>query len=395
VTAPPVTAPPETTPPETLPTEPATRPLRERLREVKVDRTSDAMRDLHRRDRVQRASESPAPTAADEAPRTDWPTTRPGSRVPRIEREIAPLPRPIREVVPRQPTITPKTQVERVDVDIDIDIDVRHASHRHHDVDVAFWFSDPCNRYPSYIDPCGVQYGYVFCGSSLFWYSWRPGCAPYWRPYRYYWGPSCWWLPSYYPTYATVYVVRDDVHVPPADDYLAAAPVPVPAADPAVDADAALRDGWTAFTAGRYLDALDLFRQAVLAAPDEPFAKLALAQASLAIGNYADAAFLVRRAASLLPDWPILADDPRAHYGDPADHFEQMVALRAFLERVPGEPAATLVLAWQSYFSGDLVAARDAFGELQRLDPTDPVAALFGLKLGLPAAPAASAPAGR
>ena len=403
-TAPTVTTPPRrerelretrpTLPPATAQDESSTRPLRERLREVEVDRTRDATSDRVRRDQVRRASESPTLLPTGEAPPSDWPTTRAGSRVPRIEREIAPLPRPLREVAPRQPTSAPSTRVEQVNVDIDIDIDVDGASRCHDDVDVAFWFGDPCNRYPCYVDPCGVQYGYVFCGSSLFWYTWRPGCTPCWRPYRYYWSPSCWWLPSYYPTYASVYVVRDDVTVPPADDFYAAAPAPAPV--PAVDAAAALRDGWTAFTDGRYPDALDLFRQAVLAEPDEPFAKLALAQACVAIGNYADAAFLVRRAASLLPDWPILADDPRAHYGDPADHFEQMVALRAFLERVPGEPAATLVLAWQSYFSGDFFAARDAFAELQRLDPADPVAALFGLKLGLPAAPpAATAPDGR
>jgi hypothetical protein len=368
------------------------RPLRDRLREVHVDRdadrTVDATRDLVRRDKARAKSELRTLEPEGEVPPSGWPSARPASRMPRLEREIATLPRPAREVAPRQPATAPVESVRHVrHVDVDIDIDVHRASHCHDDVDVAFWFGNPLNRHPCYVDPCGVQYGYVFCGSSLFWYTWRPGCSPCWRPYRYYWAPSCWWLPSYYPTYASVYVIRDDGATPPADEFLASAAAP--AAVPAVDADAALRDGWTAFTAGRYADSLDLFRQAVLSRPDEPFAKLALAQACFAIGNYADAAFLVRRAASLLPDWPILADDPRGHYGDPADHFEQMVALRAFLERVPGEPAATLVLAVQAYFTGDLVAARDAFSELLRLDPTDPVADLFAMKLGLLAPPGA------
>lgn len=290
-------------------------------------------------------------------------------------------------------TVPPNRGTARVEtpaVDVDFDVAVEIESHRRgfDDVDVHFWWNLPGRRYPCWTDPCGIQYGYVFCGSSLWWYWWTPGCTPCFRPYRYYWAPSCWWLPSYYPSYATVYVVHETVEVPPADAWDSGVPAAAAGGDPGL----LLGDGWTAFAGGRYAESIESFRQAVLALPDDPFAKLALAQAFFAIGNYADAAFLLRRAGDLLPDWPVVGEDPRGRYGDPADHYEQMVALRAFLDRMPGEPAATLVLAVQSYFTGDLALAREAFGALATLDPGDPLARTFLDRLGPAPLPALSPP---
>jgi hypothetical protein len=54
-----------------------------------------------------------------------------------------------------------------------------------------------------------------------------------------------------------------------------------------------------------------------------------------------------------------------------------MLALRGFLDRVKGEPAAMLVLAWQSYFTGDLGVARESFDVLKSLDPEDATAKRF------------------
>ncbi|MSR47699.1 MAG: tetratricopeptide repeat protein [Planctomycetes bacterium] len=364
--------------------------LRERLRDSTHDRETARERAPRLETRRHDAAELPAPerTLETDDRRTDWPSNQTVARRPRLESKLETLPRAVHQITPpsqRSGTTTPTN----VNIDIDIDVDVARARHRHDGIDVGFYFGDPRNRHPCYTDPYGLQYGYVFCGSSLWWYSWRLGYAPCFNPYRYYWAPSCDWLPSYYPSYATVYVVRDDVILPPADDPLASSSPP-PAAGSAVDGDVALAEGWTHFAASRYPEALDTFRQAVLAKPDDPFAKVALAQACFAIGNYPDAAFLIRRAAALLPDWPVLGDDPRSHYGDPANHFEQMVALRAFLERVPGEPAATLVLAQQSYFTGDLAVARDAFARLALLDPGDSVPQLFALRLRPLAAPGAT-----
>ena len=76
-----------------------------------------------------------------------------------------------------------------------------------------------------------------------------------------------------------------------------------------------------------------------------------LAQALFAIGNYPDAAFVLRRGMQLLPDWPVLGEDPRTRYLDAADHEEQLLALRTFLEFLPDDPASTLVLAVQYYWN--------------------------------------------
>src|SRR6185436_7058578 len=91
------------------------------------------------------------------------------------------------------------------------------------------------------------------------------------------------------------------------------------------DAGALIGAGWTQFRAGSYPDAVESFRQAVLADPKDVEAKIGFAQALFAIGNYGDAAFLIRRTIELLPDWPVIGEDPRARYAEPVDHAEQMV----------------------------------------------------------------------
>ncbi|MBL8842601.1 MAG: tetratricopeptide repeat protein [Planctomycetes bacterium] len=368
--------------------------LRDRRGEVRRD---EARGTPPRRDGTSRDGTNRAETGRHEARPAD-PIVSIPERSPRFQPVVRRLPRdtvpPNRGTPPTVPPSTPPPT--EIDVDVDVDVHVDGDGHargygghggRHHDVDVAFYFGDPCNRQPCWTDPCGIRYGYVFCGSSLWWYRWSPGCDPYFTPYYYYWSPSCYWLPSYYPTYATVYYVREEVVLPSDAASVAGPPVP------GVDAAQLLADGHALFTAGDYGGALDAYRQAVLALPDEPFAKLAMAQALFAIGNYGDAAFLLRRVGELLPDWPVVGEDPRGRYADPLDHFEQMVALRAFLDRIPGEPSATLVLALQSYFTGDLAVARDAFAELAALDPADPLPRRFLDRLGPSPAPLAPAPA--
>jgi len=270
------------------------------------------------------------------------------------------------------------------------------------DVDVRWWFDRPCNRFVCWNDRAGFQFGYVFCDSRIFSYWWRPGCDPCFTPYSYYWQPSCYYLPAYYPSYATVRVVHDyysDGPIYSSYGTSAAASDAAPAATSA-DLPALLAAGWEQFRTGSYPDAAESFRQALLAAPDDVEAKMAFAQTLFALGNYGDAAFLFRRVVELRPDWPVVGEDPRSRYADPLDHAEQLVALRAFLEHVPGEPAATLVLGVQNYFTGDLTAAREAFQALALLDPEDLVAQRFLERLGPapahPARPAApAAPVGR
>jgi hypothetical protein len=250
----------------------------------------------------------------------------------------------------------------------------------HHNAgfNVGFYFGIPGCHFACWHGGWGCESGYVFCGDSLYWYWLRPGCSPYFAPYYYYYWPSCYYLPSYYPSYSEVRVVNeyvdDGAYYPPLSD----------AAPPAkgLDSTALVGKGWDQFRARDYAAAAEDFRQAVLANPNDAWAKIAYAQSLFAIGDYADCAFLVRRALELQPDLPVLGEDPRSRYGEVEDHAEEMLALRTFLDRMPGEPAATLVLGWQSYFTGDLAVARESFAALKSLDSEDASAARFLERLG-------------
>lgn len=259
-----------------------------------------------------------------------------------------------------------------------------HSAHAAVDVN-CFW-SNPCNRFSCWHGCNGCEFGFVFCNTALWCYWLHPGCAPCFYPYTYYYWPSCYYLPAYYPTYADVVVVHDydsgATQYPPISDRTEPAPAHAP------NPDELIANGWEQFRGRDYPAAIDSFRDAVLASPTDATAKVAYAQALFAIGNYPDAAFMLRRAMELQPDLPALGEDPRTRYADPEDHAEQMLALRSFLDRVKGEPAATLVLGWQSYFTGDLGAARESFDALKNMDPEDETVKRFLARLG-PAAPAA------
>jgi hypothetical protein len=239
-------------------------------------------------------------------------------------------------------------------------------------------FSNSCNHFSCWHGWNGCSSGFFFCNDCLFWFWWRPGCAPCFWPYNYYYWPSCYYLPAYYPSYSEVRVVHEYVddgsYYPTLTDQQA----------PAKGADAAALAGrgWDLFKGRDYAGAADSFRQAVLANPNDATIKLGYAQSLFAVGDYADSAFLLRRALELQPDLPALGEDPRSRYGDAEDHSEQMVALRTFLDHMKGEPAATLVLAWQSYFTGDLSVARESFEALKALDPEDAAAKSFLERLG-------------
>jgi len=249
---------------------------------------------------------------------------------------------------------------------------------------VNFFWANSCNHFSCWHGCGGCEFGFLFCNTSLWCYWLHPGCAPCFYPYTYYYWPGCYYLPAYYPSYADVVVVHDyddDAnHYPPISNRTE----PPAGANPTE----LVAKGWEQFKARDYPSAIDSFRAAVLAAPNDAAAKVAYAQALFAVGSYPDAAFLLRRAMELQPDLPMLGEDPRTRYAEPEDHAEQMVALRSFLDQVKGEPAATLVLAWQSYFTGDLGVARESFEALKAMDPEDEAVKHFLERLG-PAAPAA------
>ena len=69
-----------------------------------------------------------------------------------------------------------------------------------------------------------------------------------------------------------------------------------------------------------------------------------LATLRVEVGRFGiQAAFVLRRGMELMPEWPLVAADPRPLYADPADHEEQMLALRTFMEYLADDPAGLLL----------------------------------------------------
>lgn len=294
---------------------------------------------------------------------------------------LARLPRqmPLERTVTRPDTVTPNLGHTAPAGTVHSDsFSVSAHAHFPTSFELNVAFSNSCNHFSCWHGWNGCSSGFFFCNDCLFWFWWRPGCAPCFWPYNYYYWPSCYYLPAYYPSYSEVRVVHEYVddgsYYPTLTDQQA----------PAKGADAAALAGrgWDLFKGRDYAGAADSFRQAVLANPNDATIKLGYAQSLFAVGDYADSAFLLRRALELQPDLPALGEDPRSRYGDAEDHSEQMVALRTFLDHMKGEPAATLVLAWQSYFTGDLSVARESFEALKALDPEDAAAKSFLERLG-------------
>ncbi len=262
-----------------------------------------------------------------------------------------------------------------VNVAVDVDIDP------HYDIDYHHQYPEWCVPFGNSF---GLEYGFVFCGSCVGschhtrWYYRSPGYLAYYHPFRTFFRPSCYFLPAYYPTYSSVVYVTETI----ADDadYFAPLPSSEPI-DPTLEIEELLNLGWDLFYNGDYAGAAESFRQAMLKDGDDPWIKLAFAQALFAIGDYPDAAFLLRRGMQLLPDYLEFAPNPLDRYGDVLDHAEQILALRTFLEYLPEDPAGMLMLGVQSFLIGDFVTAEIQFSRLLELDPEDVVAQTFWFAL--------------
>ncbi len=238
--------------------------------------------------------------------------------------------------------------------------DDHHYDHHHHHWDYDHHFS------------IGFHFGFEFgwcwdLGGHLFWYYYYPGYSSCYFPYRSYYRPSCYYLPAYYPSYSEVRYVHEYV-----DDssYYPVLPSSTPI-DPDLEFRELIELGWDLFRAADYAGAAESFRRATVQRPDDALVKLAFAQALFAIGNYPDAAFVLRRALELDPDWPLSPPAILERYGDPADHAEQMLAVRTFLDYMPDDPSSTLVLATQDFLIGDVEKGRDLLEKLKEMDPED------------------------
>jgi hypothetical protein len=351
-----------------------------------ASRAGESWRDVRNHEIAQR---QPVPASfGAERGRVSTPESSPGfargganGRIPALER----LPRqmPQQGSVTRPDAIAPNAGNSALSGAIHTESWSSSSSHFHSSFELNVAFSNSCNHFSCWNGFNGCHSGFFFCGDCLFWFWCRPGCAPCYWPYNYYYWPSCYYLPAYYPVYSDVRVVHE--YVDDGSYYPQLSEQSAPAKE--ADAAALAGRGWDLFRSRDYGGAADSFRQAVLANPDDAATKLAYAQSLFAIGDYADSAFLLRRALELQPDLPALGEDPRLRYGEAEDHGEQMLALRTFLDHVKGDPAATLVLGWQSYFTGDLSVARESFDALKALDSEDAAAKRFLERLGPAPAP--------
>lgn len=120
--------------------------------------------------------------------------------------------------------------------------------------------------------------------------------------------------------------------------------------------------GDTAFRAGRWSEAVQLYAHALEQQPGVGVLHLVLADALFATGDYHYAAFSLRRAFALDPALASAAIDKRSFYSDPLEFDRQLARLETYVKEHPEDADARLVLAANELFGGRPQAA------VQRLD---------------------------
>lgn len=135
-----------------------------------------------------------------------------------------------------------------------------------------------------------------------------------------------------------------------------------PEADPERELSRLLDLGRTAFAAGQYGRAAEMFERAAAVAPRSARPRFLKAQAAFAAGNYATAVAAIREGLDLDPDWPAGTFDPKEPYGANAAAFAVHLAdLRAAVAAHPGEPTLAFLLGYQLWFVGERAEARRWF----------------------------------
>ena len=232
------------------------------------------------------------------------------------------------------------------------------------DIDIYYyycgWWGNPYWYYGCWYywdDDCYWWYGYpMVC-------RYRPAYY-YWDYFPYYWG----WYPYWWDYDGDTY--WDDHSSPaygpnPEEDSAVAPPEEPPLDDETAASMEYLAEGGRHFRAGEYLEALSAFSRAKLADLDAAQPKFLYAQALFALGLYRAAAGEIRRGFELMPEWPERGGDVTKLYGDPKDFEEQLAALKVYLELSDSDEDGLLLLGYETFFSGDLFAAEQAFRKLE------------------------------
>ncbi len=124
-------------------------------------------------------------------------------------------------------------------------------------------------------------------------------------------------------------------------------------------------EGAALFRQGLYVEAVRMFRLAVLADQDFAVPRFAYAHGLFAVGLYDYAAQEILVGLSLMPEWLDMGGDLRLMYGRSEDFTTQLNALIAHLKFWPGDDEALLVLGYVAYFSGDLYMTEKVFQKLR------------------------------
>lgn len=139
-------------------------------------------------------------------------------------------------------------------------------------------------------------------------------------------------------------------------------PAPKPADKPPLDAyGRQIELAKEAFTGGEYGLAVMRFQAATKLSPRKPLGWFLLAQSQFALGKYAEAVASLHAGLKLQPEWPATKFNPREMYGNLADWSDHVRILDDALRRNPNDPALLFLSAYQKWFDGQKVEARNLF----------------------------------
>ncbi|HEX3151885.1 MAG TPA: tetratricopeptide repeat protein [Gemmataceae bacterium] len=128
------------------------------------------------------------------------------------------------------------------------------------------------------------------------------------------------------------------------------------------DADRLVELGRKAFTDGQYGRALELFRKAADAAPEEASAQFLIAQAQFALGKYPQAVNAIAAGFKIRADWADARFVSRELYWkNPELYNDHLKALRQAVADFPNDATLTFLLGHQLWFDGQRDEARGLF----------------------------------
>jgi tetratricopeptide (TPR) repeat protein len=136
-------------------------------------------------------------------------------------------------------------------------------------------------------------------------------------------------------------------------------------------------EGEALFREGRYSDAAQSFRHALVEDSQNGVLVQLLAQALFATGRYDEAAGAVQQSLMMLPQeqWGVVPANSRELYASPASYDDQLSQLDKSVSGGDATPAERFLLAYQLGFSGQRSKALAQLAEVRKAAPDDQAAA--------------------